>query len=446
MSERSGVSDGGPAPPGGGLGTGAAVALVVGYTIAVGIFLTPAEVIGGVASPAVIFALWLVCGGLVLAGALTFGELATRYPEAGGPYVFLREAWGDRAAFLYGWQALLVMDPGVTAALATGLSQYLVVAWPAAQGQERWLAVGVIWALAAVGMIGLRPSVRVLGALTALKVVVLVAVVVFAFLRGDGSWSNLTPFVADRAGAPPLGPALAAGFVGVFFSFGGFWEASRIAGEVRDRSRTLPIALAVGVTAVTAIYMATTLAFLYLVPVEGVTTATEFARLAGEAMFGPSGPVVLAAVVVLSVTASMAALFIMVPRVYVAMERDRVLPRALVSGGDPGGTPVRAVALLATLASLYVFAGTFEQIVAFFICIALVFVAAAASGLFVVRRRDPEGAGFRCPGYPVTPALFVLLMAAVILLVALNRPLQATLGLALVLLGLPVHELVRRGR
>src|SRR6476661_7705178 len=114
------------------LGLWSSTALVVGSTIGVGIFLTPAELIGAVASPALTFSLWIACGMLALAGALTFGELAARYPQGGGPYIYLREGWGPRVAFLYGWQSLLIMDPGVTAALTTGMSQYLVVLWPAA--------------------------------------------------------------------------------------------------------------------------------------------------------------------------------------------------------------------------------------------------------------------------------------------------------------------------
>lgn len=428
------------------LGVGAATALVVGYTIAVGIFLTPAEVIGLVASPALTLGLWVVCGLLVLAGAFTFGELASRYPEAGGPYVFLREAWGDRAAFLFGWQALLVMDPGVVAALATGLSQYMVVAWPAAEGSERWIAVAFIWILAAVGMSGLKPSVGVLGALTGLKVVVVLLVAVLAFAIGDGSWSNLTPFVGSRSGAPPLGQALAAGLMGVFFSFGGFWEASRVAGEVRDEARTVPVALVLGVTAVIVVYLTTTLAFMYLVPVESTTSATQFAERAGVAMFGRHGPTFLASVVVLSVAASLVALFIMAPRVYMAMQRDGVVPRALVPGGTATSTPVRAMALLALLASLLVFIGSFEEIVAFFMCTTLVFVALAAAALPVARRRDPRAGGFRSPGYPLTPALFVLLLAAVVLLVAINRPVQAFTGFGIVLLGIPAHALVQLRR
>ena len=155
------------------LGFWSAAGLVVGHTIGVGIFLTPAELIGALGSPALILGLWLAGGFLVLAGAFTFGELASRYPQGGGLYVYLRQAWGERIAFLYGWQCLLIMDPGIIAALAIGLSQYLVLLWPAALGSERWLALGAIWALALVNMAGLKLSARVLNALTALKVLAL---------------------------------------------------------------------------------------------------------------------------------------------------------------------------------------------------------------------------------------------------------------------------------
>jgi APA family basic amino acid/polyamine antiporter len=428
------------------LGLWSATALVVGHTIGVGIFLTPAELIGALGSPALTFGLWLSCGALVLAGAFTFGELASRFPQAGGLYVYLRQTWGERAAFLYGWQSLLIMDPGVTAALALGLSQYLVVLWPAVSGSERWLALGAVWALALVNMAGLRVSARVLNLMTAVKVSALAAVVLAAFTVGKGSWSHFAPFAARRPGVPAMGEALALGLVAVFYSFGGFWEASRVAGEIRDPRRQLPRALALGVAIVTLAYLLTTLAFLYLVPAEQATSASAFGRLAGRAMLGRAGPSALASVVVLSVIASVMALLLMAPRLYVAMSGDGVFPAALASIHPRTKAPARATALLAVIASLFVLTGTFSQIVALFMCTTLGFVALAATGLFVARRREPEAAVFQSPGYPATSALFVLFLLAVIVSVALARPMQALAGLVLVLLGIPAyHVLAARG-
>jgi APA family basic amino acid/polyamine antiporter len=427
---------------GGELGFWSATALVVGHTIGVGIFLTPAELIGALASPALTFGLWFVCGLLVLAGAFTFGELASRYPRAGGLYIYLREAWGPRVAFLYGWQSILIMDPGVTAALALGLAPYLVVLFPRAAGGERWLALGTVWALALLNMARLKLSARVLNLLTLVKVLALAAIVVGAFTVGSGSWTHFTPVAERRAGAPPLGEALGLGLIGAFYSFGGFWEASRVAGEMRDPRRHLPRAMALGVTIVTAAYAATTLAFLYLVPAEQATDAAQFARRAGEALFGPSGAGALAAVVTVSVAASVMALLLMAPRMYLAMSDDGLFPAGLASLHPATGAPARATVLLAAIASIFVLSGTFPQVVAFFMCTTLVFIALAAAGLFVVRRREALSEGFRAPGYPATAAAFVLLVCAVIVLIALARPLPAVAGFALLVAGVPAYRIL----
>ena len=424
-----------------------AAALVVGHTIGVGIFLTPAEFIGALASPALTLGLWVVCGALVLAGAFTFGELAARRPEGGGLYVYLREAWGRRVAFLYGWQCLLVMDPGITAALAAGLAEYIVVLWPAAAGSERAIAAAAIWILAIANMVGLRLSVRTLNLLTLSKVLALCAIVVAAFFSSGGSWSHFVPFAARRAGGPPLVLALGLGFTGAFYSFGGFWEASRVAGEIRDPGRKLPRAMALGVSVVTVLYLATTVAFLFLVPPEGATSAAAFAQQAGQALFGPDGPRVFAAVVVVSVLASVMAFLLMAPRVYLAMGRDGVFPAALSALHPRTKAPARATALLAALATVFALTGSISQIIAFFICTAMVFVVVAAAGLFALRRRDSAEPEFLAPGYPWTPAIFAGSGAVVITLIALARPLPALAGFALALAGLPAYQVLaaRRG-
>ena len=412
-----------------GLGLWSAAALVVGHTIGVGIFLTPAQLIGAMASPAATLGLWIGSGALVLAGALTFGELASRLPQGGGPYVYLREAWGPRVAFLYGWQSLLIMDPGVVAALALGLSQYLVVLFPGAAGRERWLALATVWTLGAVAMSGLRLGSRVLNGLTAGKVAALLAIVVGAATVGSGSLSHLSPFFARRAGALPMREALGLGLIGAFYSFGGFWEASRVAGEVWDPRRQLPRALALGAAAVTFLYVATTLAFLYLVPPEEARDSQAFARRAGEALLGPAGPSVLAAVVV------------------AVGRRERDGAAADGAARLPGHEPRRALpgaarrprredARAAPCDRRF-----WPRSRAFTFCRARsrrsspsscarrsCFVALAAAGLFVIRRRDPAAAPFRVPGYPATTVLFLSFSLAVVALIALARPIPALAG------------------
>ncbi len=407
--------------------------------------------IGAIAAPGWTLTLWLVCGALVLGGALTFGELASRLPQSGGLYVYLRAAWGRRAAFLYGWQCLLVMDPGITAALALGMAPYVTVLFPAAAGREVWVAVATVWLLAILNMAGLKLSARVLNALTLAKVLALAGIVVAAFTVGSGSWDHFAPLFERQSGSPRVREALGLGLIGVFYSFGGFWEAARVSGEVRDTRRVLPRALMLGVAAVTVAYLATTAAFLYLVPPEGARIPAAFAAQAGAALFGARGPAILASIIVLSVVASAAALLLMAPRLYVAMSRDGLFPADLAEVHPRTGSPMLATGLLAGLATIYVVSGKFPQIVAFFMCPTLLLVALAAAGLFRLRHMDGAEAGtgrvegegiFRAPGFPVTPALFVLLLVAVAAVIVLARPFPALAGLALVAAGIPFSRLL----
>jgi len=193
-------------------------------------------------------------------------------------------------------------------------------------------------------------------------------------------------------------------------------------------------------------YALTTAAFIYLVPVTAAGSAAEFARRAGVLMFGASGTTVLAAIVLLSVVPSAMALLMMAPRVYLAMSADGLFPAALASVSPVRQAPVRATAMLALIASLFVMLGTFEQVMALLMCATLGFIALAAAAQLVLRRRPAAGVVFRAPGSPVTTVLFVLLIAAVVALVAVNRPFQALAGSALVLLGFPAYAISIRRR
>ncbi|HKW48988.1 MAG TPA: amino acid permease, partial [Gemmatimonadaceae bacterium] len=255
------------------LGVGALTALVIGEVVAVGIFLTPATMARTLGSPFWLLIVWLIMGVMALSGALCYGELAARLPQAGGGYVYLREAYGRAVAFLYGWKCLLVMDPGITAALAVGLASYVgYIAHLSALG-ERLVGIAAIAVGALVSMSGISFSARVMQWLTAFKLGALALIAVLAFSLGAGRWTNFLPLVAQRAGSDSLPGALAPALVGAFFAFGGWWEIGKLAGEARDPERTLPRALAFGVVAVTAIYVVTTGVFLYLVPLERVTSS-----------------------------------------------------------------------------------------------------------------------------------------------------------------------------
>ena len=442
------------------LGPAGATALVVGQVIAVGIFLTPASMARLLGSPFWLMVVWLVAGAMALSGALVYGELAARYPEAGGGYVYLREAWGPRLAFLYGWKCCLVMDPGITAALATGLAAYLAYLVPLSPAGLKAAAIGAIAAGALVNIAGARLGAGVISTLAALKLGALAVIVVAGFGLSRGSWGNFVPFIERHAGAAPLGGALAGAFVAAFFAFGGWWEAAKLAGEVRDPARTMPRALALGVAIVTIAYILTSAAFLYLVPLESVTSDEAFAAQAGEVLFGRSGGIVLATIVIVSVAGSLLAIQMMLPRLYYAMGRDGVFPAALGELHPRRGTPVRAIALQAVLASILVALGSFDAIVAYFIFVTVAFIGLTVLGALRLERTpewSPAGLGqveagndrmAQGPSGSIGFALlapgvvFLALVALLLVLIAAGRPWQALAGTAIVLAGLPVYAVI----
>lgn len=427
------------------LGVGAVTMLVIGEVIAIGIFLTPATMAHSVGSPFWLLVVWLVMGAMALSGALCYGALAARFPEAGGGYVYLREAFGPLIAFLYGWKCLLVMDPGITALLAMGLASYVGYALGVAGGVLKVIAIGAILVLAGVSIAGVRLGARLMQALTVLKLGALALLAILALVLGAGSWSHFLPFVAQRAGSDPLPGALAPALIGAFFAFGGWWEIAKLGGEARDPARTLPRALALGVGAITLVYVMTSAVFLYLVPLERVTSGETFAAQAGEALFGSAGGVVFAAIVIVAIAGSLLALLMALPRVYYAMARDGVFFKSVAVIDPRFGTPTRAVAIQATLASLLVVVGTFQEVLSYFIFITVAFLGLTVVGMIVLRRRE-GAAAYPVPGYPLTPALFLTLVAVVLFLFGGNKPLQAALGVAIVALGAPIYLLVYRTR
>jgi APA family basic amino acid/polyamine antiporter len=409
----------------------------VGGTVGVGIFLTPAGMARGLGSPGLVFLVWAFMGAAALCGALSLGELAARYPEAGGSYVYLREAYGPAVAFLYGWKCLLVMDPGLTAALAMGLGAYAQATVPGLAPKA--VALAAILAIAVANLLGVRFAGAIGHALALAKIALLVGLVAWGFASGAGDWDRFQPFFARATGAAPLVPALAGAFVLAFFSFGGWWEAAKLAGEVRDPGRVLPRALALGVGAVTLLYVAVSAVFLYLVPIDSPGSDETFAAQAGVALFGPSGGRALSGLVVVFVTSSLFAFMTFAPRLYYAMARDGAAPAFAGRVHARTGTPVLAIVVQAALAAVLVVLGSFDTIVAYFVFVTVAFLALTVLALYRLPR--PEPGAYTVPGWPLTPLVFLAMLLVTLALLAAGNPRQAALGLLVVAAGVPVYRL-----
>lgn len=428
------------------IGIRTATALVVGEVIAVGIFLTPAGMAKDLGSPMWLLVVWLVMGAMALCGALCYGELAGRYPEAGGGYVYLREAYGPAVAFMYGWMAFLVMDPGLTALLAVGLATYAGYGLNLSPVGIKRLAIATIVIVALINIRGVKLGAGFVRTLTFLKLGLLAFIILWGVGFQLGDWSNFTPFVNRSAGSASMPGALAGGLVGAFFALAGWWDLGKLAGEVKNPGRTLPLALVYGVVIVTIVYILTSFAFVYLVPLHQVTSGETFAAQAGEVLFGRAGGLIFSLVVVVAVLGSLAAVVMSAPRVYFAMARDGVFFSSVAALHKRYETPARAIALQAILAAVLVVAGSFNEILSYFVFVVILFIALTVAALFRFRREDPDSGRFLTPGYPVTPAVFLMMIVLLLVLLGGRNPAQAFLGVAVVALGLPVYLLVFRNK
>ena len=403
----------------------------------VGIFLTPAGMARALGAPGLVLLVWLFMGAAALCGALSLGELAARYPQAGGSYVYLRQAWGPAAAFLYGWKCLLVMDPGLTAALAMGLGAYAQATWPGLAPKA--VALAAILAVALLNVLGVRLAGAVGHGLALAKIALLVGLVAWGFASGAGELARVDPLLARAPGSGPLVPALAGALVMAFFSFGGWWEAAKLAGEVRDPGRTLPRALALGVGTVTLLYVAVSAVFLYLVPLAAAGSDETFAAQAGSALFGAGGARVLSLLVVVFVSSTLFAFMTFAPRLYYAMAQDGAAPGFAGRLHARTGAPVAAIVLQAGLAALLVAIGTFETVVAYFVFVTVAFLALTVAGLYRLPR--PAPGAYRVPGWPATPLVFLAMLGLMLLLLAAGNPRQALAGSLVVAAGIPIYRL-----
>jgi APA family basic amino acid/polyamine antiporter len=418
------------------LGLPAAVAVVTGEAIALGIFLTPAAMAKSLGSPLLLGLVWLGIALMAMCGALSYSELAIRFPESGGEYVYLRAGYGEQVAFLYGWTSSIVMYPGVAAALAVGSAPYVAQLLPSGTPGLAFVPALLLCIFGAINLIGTRFSAAVMSFVNGFKLLILFALIGWAVASGHAHVANLLPFTVRRPGSDPLFPAIAGGAMSAFFSFGGWWEASKIAGEIRNPKRTLPLAFVGGVAIVTVIYLLISATFLAVLPIDRITSNTAFVAQFGEVLFGAAGARVLSACVLVCVCGGIAAITMAAPRVCYAMAQSGAFFPAFGKLHPRFGTPANAVLLQTALALAVLLLGAFDRVLSYIIFSAVLFLALAASTLF--RLREPVRGWW----FPIAPVSFIVLSVLVALLILLHNPLPALIGVAIVLCGVPFRRLL----
>ncbi len=424
-----------------GLGVIDASLLVVGCIVGAGIFLVSPYVAREVRSPAAFLATWLFGGAVALAGALSNGELGGLYPRSGGEYVYLREAYGPGLGFLSGWTSFWIGFPGSIAALAAGFGGTLA-GMLGMTGPHASMAIGMVAILAVTGVntLGLQPGKWTQNVLSASKLVAFAALLSLGLLLPRGGPGGLAPFFAggDRAGG------LAVALIPVLFAYSGWNAATYVAGEMRDPTRGLGRALALGTGLCVLLYLAINAVYLRALPLADLAQSNDPARAAVVRLGGERAGQVLSPLIAVCVLSSLQATVLVGPRIYQAMANDRLFFAPLARTSSRTGAPFVALAVQSLVAMGLLAAGTFDRLLTFTMFAIVAFSTLAVGAVFVLRVRDPGAPRpFRVPGYPVVPALFVLVNGWLLWSVVVHGTAEALKGMAIVATGIPAYVAFR---
>jgi len=432
--------------------------LVIGAVVGSGIFMTPGLIAADLPSPGLLMAVWLAGGLITLCGALSFGELGAMFPQAGGQYVYIREAYGQGAAFLFGWAFFGFIMCGGLAALAVAFAEFLGSFIPAFSTghvlfRAEWL--GLTYSLSAgqvvaavsillltlVNSFGIRSGATVQNVLTVIRLGTVAALIGLGITLGTKSGgSNFAPLFPPGPAFPAVLKPLGLALVAVFWTYDGWYSVNCTAEEIRDPGRTIPRGLTIGVLAVTGIYVLVNLVYLLALPLAELRGVVRVGELAASALFGSGGAALFSALVMVSVFGCLNANLLFGPRVFYAMGRDGCFFRAMGRLGPRSRVPNAALWGQAAWSSVLCLSGTYESLYEYMVFALLVFFAATGLAVFVLRRRAPGAVRpYRTWGYPVVTFVFIVTCLAVFANMVAAAPLKSLIGLTLLLAGVPVY-------
>jgi APA family basic amino acid/polyamine antiporter len=448
-----------------GLGMLAAAAILIGDVVGTGVFLKSRVMTCNVEHPWLVVTVWIVGGLLSLAGALTYAELAAMMPRAGGEYVFIRQAYGPLPGFLYGWTRFFVSSTGGMAGLAAGFAIFINIVgsgvldshhltldaagWQIKVSALQSVAISAVLLVTAVNCAAIAFSGRLAFLFTVLKISLVLVVGVGALVLADGSWTHFALSGAEAACAdvPAAARGGVAGFgaamLGALWAYNGWNEVTYVAEEVKDPGRSLPVAIIGGICVIAGLYVFVNASYFYVLPpveVAGVPASSSVATEVISRVLGGTAASVMAAVLAMSIFGSLLISSLVSARIPYAMARDGVFFRPLARLSPRTRVPIRALVAQAAWAIVLVLSGSYDTLTDYAVFSILIFVSLATASVYVLRVRTPDAdRPYRTWGYPVTPALFLLGSAWLVVSTLLTTPGRALAGLGLMAAGLPFY-------
>ena len=413
--------------------------IVMGGIVGSGIFINPYVVAQQVHTPLLILGVWLVGGALAMAGAFIWAELATRLPDSGGQYLYLREAYHPAVAFIYGWVLLLVTQTGGMAAVAVTFARYYREITGARTGDGP-IAAAALLGLTAINCMGVRAGSNVQSAMMLLKSAAIAMLVIVGIALGGGVL-HMAPLF-DRPVSLGLLRATGAAMIPVAFAYGGWQTSTFVAGEMRDPRRDLSRGLVTGVIGVIVLYVSVNYVCVRVLGPAGLAASHTPASSVMRVALGERGAVLLAVGIAVSTLGFLSQGILTAPRVYYAMARDGLFFERVGWLSPRTGAPAVAIVLQGVFATVIALSGRYEQILNYVVSVDFISFGLTAAALFVFRSRDtsglPEGI-YRAPGHPYTTAAFVVTCAAIVASTIASYPGNSAIGLLILVAGIPVY-------
>jgi APA family basic amino acid/polyamine antiporter len=430
------------------------VLLLVSGIIGSSIFLTAKDIAGPLPQPMLFLLVWVIGGVVSLFGCVAFAELGSMFPESGGQYVYLREAYGDLVAFLYGWMLFAVANGGTIAALSVASAAYAGQVFPIVSQEHIVVSLAgitvtrahlfgllLIAILTCINVVGLRWGALLQNLSTWTKFAAMAAFVLLGFAVGKGDWSHFRGHgVGLTMGLHPtqLISAMGIALIAVFWAYDGWVYITWVAGEVKEPRRNVPLAMVLGVIVVGVIYMAMNMTYLYALPIQEIAQHETIAHAAAAALFSPHAAMWLSLTIAVSCFSAAATCTLSGARVSLAMAQDGVFFKRMGVIHPKWRTPAFSLIAQGVWAALLTLSGRYDQLYTYVIYGMVLSYTLTVIGMFLLRWKRPEiPRPYRCTGYPVVPGIFVLVGAAWTLNTIVTRPTQALAGTVIVLIGVP---------
>ena len=436
-------------------------AIIMGSMIGSGIFIVSADIARQVHTPGMLLMAWGVTLIITVFGALSYGELAAAMPKAGGQYVYIREAFGPMFGFLYGWTLFSVIQTGTIAAVGVAFAKFTGVFFPVISAENILFDLGfvkinsqqilgalVIIFLSIYNFRHVKSGALLQNIFTISKVLALLLLVVLGLyfgINGLGSSSNFEPFFPSVITLATIG-IFGAAMTGSLFSADAWNNVTFTAGEVRNPQRNLPLSLFVGTSSVLVLYVLANIAYVYVLGIEKIAHAENdrVATLMMETIMGDKGKYFMAAMIMVSTFGCLNGCILSAARVYYAMALDKLFFRK-AAVLNKNGSPANSLTMQCIWSCLLCFSGTYGDLLAYIMFAVMLFYILTISGLFVLRVKKPDmPRPYKAFGYPVIPALYIILAAAVAINMLIYQSTQSINGLIIILIGVPVYFIFRK--